>query len=114
MFPSSFPTNSMPSPAPSSRASKAFLRSVIIVAVLGGLIWGGRVAWKQISPGLFGTKRVDKIPLAKVKAASISEEITAVGRLRAVFSTELRSEINGRIVKISGVDGQRVDRDQEI
>jgi HlyD family secretion protein len=104
----------MPSPASSSRWSKVILRSVILLAVLGALFWGGRIAWKQISPGLFGNKRVDKIPLAKVKAASISEEITAVGRLRAVFSTELRSEINGRIVKISAVDGQHVDRDQEI
>jgi len=86
----------------------------VILVVLGGLGWGGKLVWKQVSPGLFGTKRVDKIPTAKVKNATIAEEITAVGRLRAVFSTELRSEINGRIVKIAAVDGQRVERDQEI
>jgi RND family efflux transporter MFP subunit len=99
---------------PSSRWSKLILRSVIVLAVLGGLGWGGKLVWKQVSPGLFGTKRVDKIPTARVKPATISEEIVAVGRLRAVFSTELRSEINGRIVKILASDGQRVERDQEI
>jgi RND family efflux transporter MFP subunit len=70
--------------------------------------------WRQVSPGLFGTKRQEKIPTAKVRTATISEEIVAVGRLRAVFSTELRSEINGRIVKILAVDGQKVERDEEI
>ena len=82
--------------------------------MLAGLIWGGRLVWKQISPGLFGAKRMEKIPTAKVRTATISEEIIAVGRLRAVFSTELRSEVNGRIIKILAVDGQKVERDQEI
>lgn len=70
--------------------------------------------WKQIGPGLFGTKREARIPLAKVKTANIAEEIVAVGRLRAVFSTELRAEISGRITKISAADGQAVKRDDEI
>ncbi len=109
---------SRPSPSsPSSSSSgwsKLVLRTVIALAVLGGLGWGGTVVWRQISPGLFGNRRTDKIPLARVKPATISEEIVAVGRLRAVFSTELRSEINGRIVKIMVVDGQHVDRDQEL
>lgn len=104
----------MPSSASSSRWPKILLRSVVVLVVLGGLGWGGKIVWKQISPGLFGAKRTDKIPTARVKNATISEEITAVGRLRAVFSTELRSEINGRIIKISAIDGQRVARDQEI
>src|SRR5215210_3942447 len=98
----------------SSRWSKFVLRTVILVAVLGGATWGGRVVWKQISPGLFGNKRQEKVPTVKVRTASISEEIVAVGRLRAVFSTELRSEINGWIVKILAVDGQKMDRNQEI
>ena len=34
--------------------------------------------------------------------------------MRATFSTELRSEINGRITKILAIDGQKVERDQEI
>lgn len=72
------------------------------------------VAWRQLKPGLFGDKRQDKIPTVKVRTASIAEEIIAVGRLRAVFSTELRSEINGRIVKILAVDGQKLKKDQEV
>jgi RND family efflux transporter MFP subunit len=104
----------MSSPAKSSRWSKILLRTVIVLAVLGGATWGTRVVWKQVSPGLFGNKRQEKIPTVKVRTATISEEIVAVGRLRAVFSTELRSEINGRIVKIEAIDGQRVKRDQEI
>ena len=103
-----------PTTVKTSRWSKFLLRMVILAAVLGGLGWGSRVVWKQVSPGLFGSKRQEIIPTVKVRTATISEEIVAVGRLRAVFSTELRSEINGRIVKIAAVDGQRVTRDQEI
>ncbi len=104
----------MPSPAKPSSSSKVILRTVIVLVVLAGATWGGRIVWKQISPGLFGNKRQEKIPTVKVRTATISEEIVAVGRLRAVFSTELRSEINGRIVKIAAIDGQRVKRDEEI
>jgi RND family efflux transporter MFP subunit len=97
-----------------SRWFKLLLRTVVVLTLLTGLGWGGRWAWKQITPGLFGAKRQDKMPTAKVKAATIAEEIVAVGRLRAVFSTELRSEVNGRIAKIAALDGQQVNRDQEI
>jgi len=93
---------------------KSILRLVIVAGILGGVGWGGRTLWKQIGPGLFGTKREAKIPTAAVKVANISEEIVAVGRLRAVFSTELRAEIGGRIMKISVIDGEAVKRDQEI
>ena len=98
----------------SSRWLKVILRSVLALALFAGLGWSGRWVWKQISPGLFGNKRVDKIPTARVKTATIAEEIVTVGRVRAVFSTELRAEVNGRIVKISAADGQKVVRDQEI
>jgi RND family efflux transporter MFP subunit len=98
----------------SSRPSKVILRIIIILAVVAGVGWGGKILWRQVSPGLFGNKRQDKIPTAKARAATISEEIVAVGRLRAVFSTELRSEINGRIIKISAKDGDKVKREDEI
>ena len=98
----------------SSRWSKIVIRTIIVLVVLGGLGWGTKVVWKQISPGLFGNKRQEKMPTSKVRTATIAEEIVAVGRLRAVFSTELRSEINGRIIKILAVDGQKVKKDQEI
>lgn len=101
------------SPSP-SRWLKFFTRSILALALVAGLAWSGRWVWKQISPGLFGSKRIDKIPTARVKTATIAEEIVAVGRVRAVFSTELRAEVNGRIVKISAIDGQKVVRDQEI
>lgn len=104
----------MASSPPPSRWPKFILRTVIVLAVLGGAGWGVRAAWRQFSPGLFGNQRQEKVPTVKVRTASIAEEIVAVGRLRAVFSTELRSEINGRIVKILGVDGQKMERDQEI
>lgn len=103
----------MPQPK-SSRWTKVLLRTIVVLALMGGLGWGSRIIWRQVSPGLFGNKRPDKIPTAKARTATIAEEIVAVGRLRAVFSTELRSEINGRIVKIVGLDGQTVQRDQEI
>jgi RND family efflux transporter MFP subunit len=90
------------------------VRAVIVLAALGVSAWGVRLVWARVSPGLFGTKREEKIPTSKVRTATIAEEIVAVGRLRAVFSTELRSEINGRIVKILAIDGQKVVRDQEI
>src|SRR5947207_13345670 len=104
----------MPSPVAPSRWSKIILRSIVIIALLTGLGWGGKIVWRQVSPGLFGTRREEKIPTAKVRTATISEEIIAVGRLRAVFSTELRSEINGRIIKILAIDGQKLARDEEI
>jgi len=86
----------------------------VLAVVLGGAGWGGTLLWKKVSPGLFGNKREEKIPTARVKAANISEEIVAVGRLRAVFSTELRAEISGRITKIFVIDGQQVKRDDEV
>ena len=98
----------------SSRWSKTLLRTVIILVVLGAAGWGGRTIWRQLSPNLFGSKREDVVPTTKVRTATIAEEIVAVGRLRAVFSTDIRSEINGRIAKIKAIDGQRLVRDEEI
>jgi RND family efflux transporter MFP subunit len=96
------------------RSVRIAVRILIVTAVIVGAGWGAKLAWRQLSPGLFGTKRTDRIATARVRPASISEEIVAVGRLRAVFSTELKSEINGRIVKILASDGQQVQRDEEI
>jgi RND family efflux transporter MFP subunit len=96
------------------RGVRFAFRSLITLVVLAGIAWGGRAAWQQISPGLFGNRRAETIPTAKVAPASISEEIVTVGRVRAVFSTELRSEINGRITKLSALDGQKVGRDDEL
>lgn len=93
------------------RFASRVLIGLSVLAALGG---GARLAWRQISPGLFGDKRTVSIPTAKVTPATISEEIVTVGRVRAVFSTELRSEINGRIVKIAATDGQKVGRDQQL
>ncbi len=104
----------MASPPKKPQTVKLILRLVIIAGILGAAGWGGRTLWKQIGPGLFGTKREAKIPTAAVRVANISEEIVAVGRLRAVFSTELRAEISGRIMKISVIDGEAVKRGQEI
>ena len=104
----------MPSPDKTSRWPKILLRTVLVLAVLVGLGWGGKLVWKQVSPGLFGTKREEKVPTAKVKPATIAEEIVAVGRIRAVFSTELRSEVNGRIMKLVAPDGQTLARNQDI
>lgn len=98
----------------SSRWSKIILRSVMLLLVLAALGWVTRTVWRQIGPGLFGNKRQEAIATTKVRTATISEEIVAVGRLRAVFSTDLRSEINGRIIKISAKDGDKLKRDQEI
>ena len=90
------------------------LRILVVAAILAGCGWGGRLVWKQIGPGLFGTKREAKITTTKAKPGDIAEEIIAVGRLRAVFSTELRAEISGRIMAISASDGQALKRGDEI
>ena len=103
----------MSSTAP-SRWPKLILRLVIVLALVAGAAYGSRAMWRVVSPGLFGTKRQEKVPTVKIRTATIAEEIVAVGRLRAVFSTELRSEITGRIVKILAVDGQKVERHEEI
>lgn len=105
----------MSSPASTpARGLKSLVRFVVILAVIAGCTWGGLVGWQRIKPGLLGDKRQEKVPTVKVRTATIAEEIIAVGRLRAVFSTELRSEINGRIVKILAVDGQKMEKNQEI
>jgi RND family efflux transporter MFP subunit len=104
----------MSNPSSPSRWPRILLRTCVVLVVVGGVGWGANWGWKQMSPRLFGAKRTEQIPTVKTRTATISEEIVAVGRLRAVFSTELRSEINGRIVKILGADGQKVERDQEI
>ena len=70
--------------------AKIALRIVVIVVLLGGLGWGGNWVWKKVSPGLFGEKRGEIIPTAKVKAANISEEIVSVGRVRAACGRLLR------------------------
>ncbi len=98
----------------SSRWSRLLLRTVIVLAILTAVGWGARTIWRQLSPTLFGNKRTETVPLTKVRTANIAEEIVAVGRLRAVFSTDLRSEINGRIMKIVASDGQRLARGDEI
>ncbi len=98
----------------SSRWSKTLLRTIIILVLLGAAGWGARTVWRQLSPNLFGSKREDVVPTTKVRTATIAEEIVAVGRLRAVFSTDIRSEINGRIAKIKATDGQRLARGDEI
>lgn len=105
---------SKPNTPSSARMLRLLFRTVLTLAILGGIGFGGHKVWKSISPTLFGAKRTDKIPTVKSRTATISEEIVAVGRLRAVFSTELRSEINGRIAKISASDGQRLQKGQEI
>lgn len=97
-----------------SRRSKIIIRTTIWVLALSLIGGAGYWGWKTIGPSLFGPKRENKIPVSRVATANISEEIIAVGRVRAVFSTELRSEINGRIVKVIGSDGQVVKKDQEI
>jgi RND family efflux transporter MFP subunit len=107
-------TRSMSSSLKASRWPKILLRTAIVLVVLGAGGWWGKSLWKKFSPTLFGTKRDEVIPTTKVRTATIAEEIVAVGRLRAVFSTELRSEINGRIVNISAIDGQKVKRDDPI
>jgi multidrug efflux pump subunit AcrA (membrane-fusion protein) len=89
-------------------------RSLLTLAIFAGIGWGGRALWLKFGRGLFGTQRESKIPTTRVKPANISEEIIAVGRLRAVFSTELRAEISGRITKISVKDGETIKRAQEI
>ena len=93
---------------------KFITRFVVTVTLIGGVGWGGFAVWKQIGPGLFGSKRETKIPTSTVKVANISEEIVAVGRLRAVFATELRAEISGRIMKIAVSDGEPVKKNQEL
>jgi len=93
---------------------RSVTRFIVTLALIGGVGWGGYAIWKQIGPGLFGSKREIKIPISTVKIANIAEEIVAVGRLRAVFSTELRAEISGRIMKIAVSDGEAVKKDQEL
>lgn len=106
----------MPSPAPTQlpRWPKILLRIALALALLAGLGWGTKLVWKQISPGLFGQKRNEVVPTTRVRRATIAEEIVTVGRVRAIFSTELRSEINGRITQLLSADGQKVTRGQEI
>jgi RND family efflux transporter MFP subunit len=104
----------MSSTAQSPRRFKSLVRAVFILVLLVALVWGGYAIWRQISPNLFGTKREEKIPTARVARATISEEVITVGRVRAVFSTELRSEINGRIIKLLATDGDKIGRDKEV
>ncbi len=98
----------------STRWLKNTLRALVLVLVIAAAGWGIRTVWRQLSPNLFGSKREDVVPTTKVRTATIAEEIIAVGRLRAVFSTDIRSEINGRIAKILAVDGQRLKREEQI
>ncbi len=104
----------MASHPPKFRPIAFVARSLLTLAIFAGIGWGGRALWLKFGRGLFGTQRESKIPTTRVKPANISEEIIAVGRLRAVFSTELRAEISGRITKISVKDGETIKRAQEI
>ena len=53
----------MSSPAPSTRWPKILARTVVVLVVLAGLGWGGRILWRQVSPTLFGNKREDEVNL---------------------------------------------------
>jgi len=70
--------------------------------------------WKQIGPGLFVHKREGSSRPPGSSPASIAEEIVAVGRLRAVFSTELRAGNQRPHHESFVADGEGVKRDQQI
>lgn len=90
------------------------MKTFVILLVVAGLGAGGWFVWKKHGTRLLGVEPPPTVPTTRVVLDTLEEEVVTVGRVRAVFSTELRAEINGRIERLLKVDGAPVVKDEEI
>lgn len=87
------------------------MKSLSTIIILGLLIAGGWWTWSRLEQE--SEKDKPKPPqTAKVEIGSIEDVVTAGGYVEPVVSTEVRSEITGRIESIYIKDGQDVEAGQ--
>ena len=92
-------------------------RLVTAVLVLAGLVAASLVGiylHRQQQPAARPAAGPVVVEAVAVQAATIDEAVTAVGSLRAAESVVLKSELSGRIARISFADGARVDQGDEL
>jgi membrane fusion protein (multidrug efflux system) len=81
------------------------LIGILAALILGKVVWGGKDAASQQRGGGASGRAVT---VEVVKRTSVSETLELNGSLRGSESTELRSEISGRVSAIHFTDGQAV------
>jgi len=89
---------------------KNFFIGTLLLALLGG---GGYFTWKKVQEENSGDK-VERQRTAEVKLATIEDVVEASGVVEPVVSTDVRSEISGKIIRILVDDGDLVEAGQPL
>ncbi len=92
-------------------------RFVTVALVVAGLVAAsviGVVLNQQQQPVPRSAAGPVVVEAVRVQATDIEEAVTAVGTLRAAESVVLKSELSGRIARISFSDGARVEQGDEL
>ncbi|MEM7672555.1 MAG: efflux RND transporter periplasmic adaptor subunit [Verrucomicrobiota bacterium] len=92
---------------------KSLFFLTLILSILGGL---GFLAYQSIKPNHAQVLRqkLEGVPVTKSVLADIEEIITTSASVRPILETEVRSEINGRIVTLLVEEGDPVLKDQAL
>ena len=92
-------------------------RVLILVLAVAGLIMASLAAIRFNASDLPAPKAAGGpvvVETAVSRVATIQDAVTAIGTLRAAESVMVKSEISGRIARISFSDGARVDKGDEL
>jgi len=87
------------------------MKSLSTIIIVGLLIWGGWWTYSRLQQEAEMTT-AKKPQTSEVEVGSIEEVVTAGGYVEPVVSTEVRSEITGRIEEIHIQDGETVKAGQ--
>ena len=92
---------------------KAFLLVVLFLSAVGGV---GYFAYQATQPNETEAiaKMLEGVPTRKTVTADIEEKIITSASVRPIVETEVRSEINGRVVSILVEEGDSVVKDQPL
>ena len=92
---------------------KSFIILIIFCSVLGSV---GYLAYQAVKPNKeeLRLEAINSVPTRTVSLANIEESIITSAAVRPILETEVRSEINGRIVSILIEEGDSVVKDQPL
>ncbi|MGB0370871.1 MAG: efflux RND transporter periplasmic adaptor subunit [Opitutales bacterium] len=92
---------------------KTVIFLTLFIAACSGL---GYLAYQAVSPDTAAElqKQIEEVRITKSVVADIEETIVTSASVRPILETEVRSEINGRIVKLLVAEGDRVVKDQPL
>lgn len=86
---------------------------ILFLSAFGGI---GFLAYRAVNPDLEEArqKALEEVSTTEVITTDIEETIVTSAAVRPILETEVRSEINGRIVSILIEEGDRVTKDQPL